>query len=77
MSQPIELHDLTDEEVALVKGFVEMLRRRHAAPRAAREDEDKERGWVELAVGAFAEDWDNDTDAVYDHWRERYGVPER
>jgi len=25
---------------------------------------------------SFAKDWDNEQDAVYDHWREHYDVPE-
>ncbi len=28
------------------------------------------------SVEAFAEVWDNEHDAVYDNWRERYGVSE-
>lgn len=32
--------------------------------------------WARLAESAFAKDWDNELDAAYDDWRERYGVPE-
>ncbi len=29
-----------------------------------------------MAVASLAELWDNEEDAVYDHWRELYGVKE-
>jgi excisionase family DNA binding protein len=32
--------------------------------------------WTKLSEESFARDWDNDKDAVYDNWRELYGVPE-
>jgi hypothetical protein len=28
--------------------------------------------WTRLSEAAFAEDWDNEKDAVYDNWREIY-----
>ncbi len=31
-------------------------------------------GWAMLSHDSFARDWDNDKDAIYDNWRERYGV---
>ena len=43
----------------------------------AEDDEVPEGEWASVPAASFAEDWDNDQDAVYDHWRERYGVPER
>lgn len=30
--------------------------------------------WSELAEQGFARDWDNDSDAVYDNWKELYHV---
>jgi excisionase family DNA binding protein len=33
--------------------------------------------WHAVSTPAFAKDWDNPADAVYDNWRERYGVRER
>ena len=36
----------------------------------------EKRGWAALSVAAFAGDWDNDQDAVYDNWRQIYGVRE-
>lgn len=38
-------------------------------------DEAEDRAWPHLAAASFAKDWDNDQDAVYDDWRERYRVP--
>lgn len=35
---------------------------------------DEESDWQELSLAAFAADWDNPDDAIYDNWREHYGV---
>ena len=32
--------------------------------------------WNELGLAFFQRDWDNDDDAIYDNWREHYGVTE-
>lgn len=32
--------------------------------------------WARLSEETFARDWDNERDAVYDNWRELYGVRE-
>ena len=32
--------------------------------------------WTRLSEPSFARDWDNQKDAVYDNWRELYGVRE-
>ncbi|MBM4038682.1 MAG: hypothetical protein FJ290_09220 [Planctomycetes bacterium] len=74
MSGTIHVDDLTDEEVSLVKGFVQLLRGRHS-PSAS--DADREGDWGHLAAASFAEGWDNDQDATYDNWRDRYAVPVR
>jgi hypothetical protein len=72
MGAAINLHDLTDEEVALVEGLVRLLRQRHSPGSGEGEGD-----WGRLASASFAEDWENDQDAAYDQWRESYGVPER
>jgi len=41
------------------------------------DDRAREGDWATMPAASFAEDWDNDRDGVYDHWRERYGVRER
>ena len=30
--------------------------------------------WARLAESTFAKDWNNELDAAYNDWRERYGV---
>jgi hypothetical protein len=42
------------------------------------ESEDAERrAWSAMSLNSLARVWNNDADAVYDNWRELYGVPER
>ena len=31
----------------------------------------------DMSLSAFEKDWDNPEDAIYDNWRELYGVPAR
>lgn len=38
---------------------------------------DEESDWHALSLTAFDADWDNPEDAIYDNWRELYGIPER
>ncbi|GEM_PF-5767380 len=38
---------------------------------------DADASWSALGLEAFQRDWDNDEDAIYDNWREHYGVPAR
>lgn len=43
------------------------------------QDEDEDEGEIDFArasEAAFAEVWDNEEDAIYDRWRELYGVAE-
>jgi hypothetical protein len=41
-------------------------------------DEPSERqGWASLSERALQRVWNNDEDAIYDNWRELYGVPTR
>ena len=41
-------------------------------------DERTERqGWFFLSENALQRVWDNEEDAVYDNWRDLYGVPAR
>ena len=32
--------------------------------------------WRHLGLRSFQQDWDNEEDAIYDDWREHYGVSE-
>ena len=36
-----------------------------------------EADWMALGLDAFQKDWDNPEDAIYDNWRELYGIPAR
>ena len=33
--------------------------------------------WQDMSLTAFEKDWDNQEDAIYDNWRDLYGVPAR
>jgi hypothetical protein len=39
--------------------------------------EDERRVWSALGSEAMTRVWDNDADAVYDDWKQLYGVPDR
>ena len=38
---------------------------------------DDEADWPAMGLDSFQRDWDNAEDAIYDNWRELYGVPAR
>lgn len=38
---------------------------------------DEEIDWQNLGLAAFEKDWDNEEDAIYDTWRDLYGVSTR
>lgn len=77
MGEAIDLRDLTDAEVAFVKGIVERMRQRHETTEAQETGPKGESEWGALSAAAFAEDWDNEQDAIYDNWRERYSLAEK
>jgi hypothetical protein len=35
---------------------------------------DDETNWLAMSLDTFQRDWDNAEDAIYDNWRELYGV---
>jgi hypothetical protein len=37
----------------------------------------EEADWTAMSLSTFQRDWDNAEDAIYDNWRELYGVPAR
>jgi hypothetical protein len=41
------------------------------------DQQDADAEWSAMGLTAFQRDWDNEEDAVYDNWREHYGVPSR
>ena len=44
-------------------------------PRNVDQSAAEENDWRALSLDSFQQDWDNPEDAVYDNWREVYGVP--
>jgi len=38
---------------------------------------EEETDWAAMSLSTFQRDWDNAEDAIYDNWRELYGVPAR
>ena len=72
----IDVHDLPEDLAKLIQDFVETLRRELKTQHLTREEEEKEKDWAKLAITGFAEDWDNEKDAIYDNWREHYHVSE-
>ena len=78
MTEIVDVHDLPEEQASLVQEFVEFLRRRRQKNKQTlKEEKEKNKEWNKLAVTSFARDWENEKDAAYDQWRERYHVPER
>lgn len=71
-----DVRDLPEEQVQVVAAFVEFLRRRLREAEAPEESHGHEREWSAGAATIFAKDWENDQDAIYDTWRERYHVPQ-
>ena len=72
----IDVHDLSEDEARLLAAFVEFLRRRKHE-QIIQEAQAQERDWIAGPVTAFARDWNNNEDVIYDNWKERYHVPER
>jgi hypothetical protein len=60
------------ERLAHIEREVSEMRRELEAFLSAQTDS---RAWARLSESTFAKDWDNEQDAVYDNWRELYGVP--
>src|SRR5437867_3955094 len=62
------------------KRFGKQLRLRlddlERAGRPARLEADAEYGLDQMALASLADVWDNEADAVYDNWKELYGVKE-
>ncbi|HLF76528.1 MAG TPA: helix-turn-helix domain-containing protein [Dehalococcoidia bacterium] len=42
--------------------------------RGSVDSQDDNDGWLRLAESSFNRDWNNDQDAIYDNWKELYGV---
>jgi excisionase family DNA binding protein len=56
----------------------DLARAARVTPSAPLREGDQElAGFDRTSLAALEEVWDNEADAVYDNWRELYGVPER
>jgi hypothetical protein len=60
-------------EEALILDAVDLLLR--LGP--SETDEQEREAWIELGADAMYRVWDNEDDAVYDNWREIYGIQSR
>jgi hypothetical protein len=74
--ESIDVRDLPEDQAQLIAAFVDFLRHQLRTSQTVIEAEDEEQGWGSGAVTSFTKDWDNEQDAIYDDWKERYHVPE-
>jgi len=58
----------TVERLALAKLLLESI---------LASEPDDETNWSAMSLDTFQKDWDNAEDAIYDNWKELYGVPAR
>ena len=72
----IDVHDLPEEQARLVQRFVDFLREQGRKEEVLPDAERLEQDWASGAIASFAKDWDNESDAIYDDWREHYHVSE-
>lgn len=72
----IDVHDLPEKDAQLVAAFVEFLRR-EKTQQMAYDAKAEEKDWAAGAAVSFAQDWDNNEDAIYDNWQEHYHVSKR
>ncbi len=74
MSEEFDVKDMPEDEKNLVKDFITLLKSRREARQHVQE---LEKDWGALITSGFANDWDNEKDAVYDNWKELYHVQTR
>ncbi len=74
MVETIDVHDLPEEQANFIQELVEFLRKKLKTKQFIKEEEEKDKEWSGLAITSFAEDWENEEDAIYDNWKERYHV---
>ena len=73
MIDKIDVHDLPEEQVGIVREFVEFLRARYRGKSVVGEESE----FAALSNDSFAADWENPKDAIYDDWKEKYNLRER
>ena len=67
----IDVHDLPEDQAKLVAAFVEFLR---GLQQTTQDTSTQDQDWQRASVASFADDWDNEQDAVYDNWQQHYHV---
>lgn len=75
--QHTERLDKTWELIRLLNNQERLLLAKRLLDSVIMPEADEELDWHVLSLTAFTADWDNPDDAIYDNWRELYGVPER
>ncbi|MCA9997012.1 MAG: hypothetical protein KDE56_14740 [Anaerolineales bacterium] len=58
----------TSERLVLAKLLLDSL---------IEEEQEAEHDWHRMGLTAFETEWDNPEDAIYDNWREHYGISSR
>lgn len=66
--EPLEKVELKEGEELFIT-ITEMLTKEFI-----REEEQRDKHWGSLAISGFAEDWENQKDAIYDNWEKYYHV---
>jgi len=69
----LPLYQLGDRLVRLRREDLDAL----AQPRRVESLTSDDSAWAMLSHQAFAEDWNSEEDAIYDNWRDIYGLPQR
>lgn len=69
----LPLYHLGDRLVRLRREDLDAL----AQPQRVESPTSDDSAWAMLSHQAFAEDWNSEEDAIYDNWRDIYGLPQR
>jgi len=69
----LPLYRLGDRLVRLRREDLDAL----AQPQRTESPTTEDSAWAMLSHQAFAEDWNSEEDAIYDHWRDIYGLRQR
>lgn len=65
-SQKISENQIIEKALAIFFSLTELF-----------DERAEQRGWSFLSEVSLQRIWDNEEDAIYDNWRELYGVPTR
>jgi len=65
-SQEINENQIIEKALAILFSLTELF-----------DERAEQQGWSFLSEASLQRIWDNEEDAIYDNWRELYGVPMR